>query len=179
MVGVRYASFCVAYGNMHQWQDFPHVLFVIHDDCLMGGCRSVLHHGGITAVAIRGHGGVTVSPLTDFADKGGSLEIIDDLHFYMPDSLGCTIMLLDCSGLGPTAFCHDEDGSLALASTPPFERTVLLVFRCLGGEKAFVHLHSRLITLASELVRIPADTRSPIPVISVQSVGDLQYRWQS
>ena len=29
------------------------------------------------------------------------------------------------------------------------------------------------------LVRIPVDTRSPIPVISVQSVGDLQYRWQS
>ena len=28
-------------------------------------------------------------------------------------------------------------------------------------------------------VRIPTDTRSPIPVISVQSVGDLQYRWQS
>ena len=27
-------------------------------------------------------------------------------------------------------------------------------------------------------MRIPADTRSPIPVISVQSVGDLQYRWQ-
>ena len=29
------------------------------------------------------------------------------------------------------------------------------------------------------LLRIPTDTRSPIPVISVQSVGDLQYRWQS
>ena len=28
-------------------------------------------------------------------------------------------------------------------------------------------------------MRIPVDTRSPIPVISVQSVGDLQYRWQS
>ena len=28
-------------------------------------------------------------------------------------------------------------------------------------------------------LRIPVDTRSPIPVISVQSVGDLQYRWQS
>ena len=28
-------------------------------------------------------------------------------------------------------------------------------------------------------VRIPVDTRSPIPVISVQSVGDLQYHWQS
>ena len=164
---------------MHPRQDFPHILFVIHDDCLMGGCRSVLLHGGITAVAIRGHGGVTVSPLTDFTDKGGSLEIIDDLHFYMPDSLGCTIMLLDCSGLGPTAFCHDEDGSLALASTPPFERTVLLVFRCLGGEEAFVHLHFFPPPLEAELVRIPADTRSPIPVISVQSVGDLQYRWQS
>ena len=28
-------------------------------------------------------------------------------------------------------------------------------------------------------VRIPVDTRSPIPVISVQSVGDFQYRRQS
>ena len=28
-------------------------------------------------------------------------------------------------------------------------------------------------------MRIPVDTRSPIPVISVQSVGDLQYRRQS
>ena len=28
-------------------------------------------------------------------------------------------------------------------------------------------------------VRIPVDTRSPIPVISVQSVGDLQYRGRS
>ncbi len=28
-------------------------------------------------------------------------------------------------------------------------------------------------------MRIPVDIRSPIPVISVQSVGDLQYRRQS
>ena len=28
-------------------------------------------------------------------------------------------------------------------------------------------------------IRIPVDTRSPIPVISVQSVGDLQYLRQS
>ena len=33
--------------------------------------------------------------------------------------------------------------------------------------------------LLLEIVRIPVDTRSPIPVISVQSVGDLQYRRQS
>ena len=26
---------------------------------------------------------------------------------------------------------------------------------------------------------IPADTRSPIPVIPVHSVGNLQYMWQS
>ena len=32
---------------------------------------------------------------------------------------------------------------------------------------------------ALNFLRIPVDTRSPIPVISVQSVGDLQYRWQS
>ncbi len=29
------------------------------------------------------------------------------------------------------------------------------------------------------IMRIPVDTRSPIPVISVQSVGDLQYRGRS
>ena len=29
------------------------------------------------------------------------------------------------------------------------------------------------------ILRIPVDTRSPIPVISVQSVGDFQYRRQS
>jgi len=33
--------------------------------------------------------------------------------------------------------------------------------------------------LQKEELRIPVDTRSPIPVISVQSVGDLQYRRQS
>ena len=71
MVGVKYAHFGVAYGNMHPRQDFPHIFFVIHDDCLMGGCRSVLLHGGIDTVAVPSHGGVTVSPLTDFAGKGG------------------------------------------------------------------------------------------------------------
>ena len=30
-----------------------------------------------------------------------------------------------------------------------------------------------------EYLRIPVDTRSPIPVISVHSVCNLQYRWQS
>lgn len=29
------------------------------------------------------------------------------------------------------------------------------------------------------LLCIPADTRSPIPVIPVHSVGNLQYMWQS
>ena len=40
-----------------------------------------------------------------------------------------------------------------------------------------------LDTGASDLfirnVCIPADTRSPIPVIPVHSVGNLQYMWQS
>ena len=30
-----------------------------------------------------------------------------------------------------------------------------------------------------ERMCIPADTRSPIPVIPVHSVGNLQYMWQS
>ena len=43
-----------------------------------------------------------------------------------------------------------------------------------------------LQTLARDLLHIllmnlciPADTRSPIPVIPVHSVGNLQYMWQS
>ena len=37
------------------------------------------------------------------------------------------------------------------------------------------------VFLSSDLKRvcIPADTRSPIPVIPVHSVGNLQYMWQS
>lgn len=33
--------------------------------------------------------------------------------------------------------------------------------------------------VAYYIVCIPADPRSPIPVISVHSVGNLQYLWQS
>ena len=36
-----------------------------------------------------------------------------------------------------------------------------------------------MTAMMTSCVRIPVDTRSPIPVISVQSVGDFQYRRQS
>ena len=70
----------------------------------------------------------------------GSLKIADDQHLYMPDSFGRTVL----SGRrrsGPAAFGHDKDGSLALASTPSLQRTVLLVFRSFGGKEALVHFH--------------------------------------
>ena len=45
--------------------------------------------------------------------------------------------------------------------------------------RIFVNIIITIILIGLHCVRIPVDTRSPIPVISVQSVGDLQYRWQS
>lgn len=46
--------------------------------------------------------------------------------------------------------------------------------KCMAGETFSADESTLSLSL-----RIPADIRSPIPVISVQSVGDLQYRWQS
>ena len=37
----------------------------------------------------------------------------------------------------------------------------------------------RLNHLLRGVMRIPVDTRSLIPVISVHSISNLQYRWQS
>ena len=53
------------------------------------------------------------------------------------------------------------------------------VFRHGRKDDAFQLLLACLACWNGHLIRIPVDTRSPIPVISVQSVGDLQYRWQS
>ena len=140
MVRVQYAPFGIADGNVHPRQNFPDTLFVIRNYGMVGGCHSVLFKSGITAEPVRGHIVVSVRPRLYLARDGGSLKIADDQHLYMPDSFGRTVL----SGRrrsGPAAFGHDKDGSLALASTPSLQRTVLLVFRSFGGKEALVHFH--------------------------------------
>lgn len=140
MVRVQYAPFGIADGNVHPRQNFPDTLFVIRNYGMVGGCHSVLFKSGITAEPVRGQIGVSVRPRLYLARDGGSLKIADDQHLYMPDSFGRTVL----SGRrrsGPAAFGHDKDGSLALASTPSLQRTVLLVFRSFGGKEALVHFH--------------------------------------
>ena len=140
MVRVQYAPFGIADGNVHPRQNFPDTLFVIRNYGMVGGCHSVLFKSGITAEPVRGKIGVSVRPRLYLARDGGSLKIADDQHLYMPDSFGRTVL----SGRrrsGPAAFGHDKDGSLALASTPSLQRTVLLVFRSFGGKEALVHFH--------------------------------------
>jgi hypothetical protein len=43
----------------------------------------------------------------------------------------------------------------------------------------FLSLGMAMAQIQVSGVCIPADTRSPIPVIPVHSVGNLQYMWQS
>lgn len=140
MVSVQYAPFGIADGNVHPWQDFPDILFVVRNDSLVGGCRPVLSKGGIAAEPVRGHIGVPVRPGLYLVRDGGSLEITDDLHLYMPDSLGRTV-LLGRRRLGQAAFRHDKDGGLALASPSAFQRAILLSFGRFRGEETLVNLH--------------------------------------
>lgn len=58
-----------------------------------------------------------------------------------------------------TAFSHDKDGCLALASTSTFERAVFLSLRRLGGEEPFVYLHISMkiiacVTLAHHVTKL-------------------------
>lgn len=140
MVGIKYAPLGVADGNVYPWQDFPDTLFVVRNDGPVRGYSPVLIKGGIAAEPVRGHIGVTVRPLLNLAGNGGGLEIVDDLHLYMPDGLGRTEFLVR-KRLGPAAFRQDKDGGLALASAPTLERTVFLLLRRFGGEEALVYLH--------------------------------------
>ena len=43
----------------------------------------------------------------------------------------------------------------------------------------FFDYYNAAIIIIFPCMCIPADTRSPIPVIPVHSVGNLQYMWQS
>jgi len=51
--------------------------------------------------------------------------LLYELHLYVFHDFRGTRFLIRRS-IGETAFGHAKDGGLALASTPPFERTVLL-----------------------------------------------------
>ena len=140
VVSVQYAPFGVADGNVHPRQDFPDALFVIRNDSLVRGCHPVLFKGGIAAEPVRGHIGIPVRSLPNLAGNGGSLEIIDDLHLYMPDTLGRTV-LLGRRRLWQAAFRHDKDRGLALASPSALQRAIFLFFGRFRGEEALVNLH--------------------------------------
>ena len=140
MVSVQYASLGIADGNVYPRQNFPDTLFVVRNNGMVGCCRPVLFNSGIAAEPVRGHIGISICPGLYFARDGGSLKIDDDLHLYMPDSLGRTVFL-DRRRSGQAAFRHDKNGGLALTATSSFQRTVLLIFRSFGGKEALVHFH--------------------------------------
>ena len=140
MVSVQYASLGIADGNVYPRQNFPDTLFVICNNGMVGGYHTVFFKSGITAESVRGHIGIPIRPRLYLARNGGSLEIANDLHLYMPDSPGRAV-LLDRRRSGMAAFRHDKDGGLALTATSSLQRTVLLVFRSFGGKEALVHFH--------------------------------------
>ena len=148
MVSVQYAPFGVADGDVHPRQDFPDTPFVVCNDSLVRGCRPVLFKGGIAAEPVRGHIGIPVRPLLNLARNSGSLEIADDQHLYMPDTLGRTV-LLGRNLLGQAAFRHDKDRGLALASPSAFQRAIFLFFGRFRGEEALVNLHVSMERVAS------------------------------
>ena len=148
MVSVQYAPLGVADDNVYPWQDFPDTPFVVRNDGMMGGCHPVLSKRGIAAEPVRGHIGILVRSLPNLAGNGGSLEIIDDLHLYMPDTLGRTV-LLGRRRLWQAAFRHDKDRGLALASPSALQRAIFLFFGRFRGEEALVNLHVPMERVAS------------------------------
>ena len=148
MVSVQYAPLGVADDNVYPWQDFPDTPFVVRNDGMMGGCHPVLSKRGIAAEPVRGHIGIPVRSLPNLAGNGGSLEIIDDLHLYMPDTLGRTV-LLGRRRLWQAAFRHDKDRGLALASPSALQRAIFLFFGRFRGEEALVNLHVPMERVAS------------------------------
>ena len=134
MVSVQYAPLDVADDNVYPWQDFPDTPFVVRNDGMMGGCHPVLFKGDIAAEPVRGHISIPVRTLLNLARNGGSLKIVDDLHLYMPDTLGRTV-LLGRRRLGQAAFRHDKDRGLALASPSALQRAIFLFFWRFRGEK--------------------------------------------
>lgn len=148
MVSVQYAPLGVADDNVYPWQDFPDTPFVVRNDGMMGGCHPVLFKGGIAVEPVRGHIGIPVRTLFNLARNGGSLEIFDDLHLYMPDPLGRTV-LLGRRRLWRSAFRHDKDRGLTLASPSALQRAIFLFFGRFRGEEALVNLHLPMEGVAS------------------------------
>ena len=83
-----------------------------------------------------------VYPWQDFnlTRDGRSLENADNLHLYMPDTLGRR-------RLWQAAFRHDKDRGLALAFPSAFQRAIFQFFGCFRGEEALCLLLSVCIRL--------------------------------
>lgn len=140
MVRVQNAPLGIADGNVHSRQDFPDSLFVVRNNGAVGGCSLVLFKSSITVEPVRGHIGISIRPRLYLVRDGGSLKIADDLHLYMPDSLGRTV-LLDRRRTGQAAFRRDENGGLVLTATSSLQRTVLLILWNFCGEETIVCFH--------------------------------------
>ena len=158
VVCVENAPFGVADGDMHPRQDLAHFLLVIHDNSLVGGHRPVLFKGRVCVGSVRSGIHLPVRSLLYLGSLSGSLQIVYDLHLYVPHDFRGTPFLIGRS-VRKTAFGHDKDGGLALAPTPTFEREILLAFRRFGGEEAFVYLHVPMkiimcITLAHHVTEL-------------------------
>ena len=140
LINVLYVPFGIADGNVHLGQDFPDTLFVVCNDSLVRGCHPVLFKGNIAAEPVRGHIGIPVRTLLNLTRDGRSLENADNLHLYMPDTLGRR-------RLWQAAFRHDKDRGLALAFPSAFQRAIFQFFGCFRGEEALCLLLSVCIRL--------------------------------
>ena len=147
VVCIKNASFGITDGDMYPRQDLACFFLVIHDNSLMGSYNPVLFKGCVCIGTIRGGISHPVYRLFYPGDFGGSLQIVYDLHLYVSHDFRGTPFLVG-GNVRETAFGHDKDGCLALASTPPFERTVFLVFRRFSGEEAFVYLYISMKVVA-------------------------------
>ena len=98
MVGVKYAPFGVADGDMHPRQDLAHFLLVIHDDGLMGRYRPVLFKGSVCVGPIRRNICLTVRALPSVACfiLGVSVDAFKSSMtsiFMCPTTLGVLLFL--------------------------------------------------------------------------------------
>lgn len=158
MVGVKDAPLGVADGDMYPRQNLSDFFLVIHDNGLVGSHCPVLFKGCVCAGTVRSGICLPVCRLFYPGSFGGSLQIIYYLHLYVSHDFRGT-PLLNGRSVRETAFSHDKDGCLALASTSTFERAVFLSLRRLGGEEPFVYLHISMkiiacVTLAHHVTKL-------------------------
>ena len=158
MVGVKDAPLGVADGDMYPRQNLSDFFLVIHDNGLVGSHCPVLFKGCVCAGTVRSGICLPVCRLFYPGSFGGSLQIVYYLHLYVSHDFRGTPLLIGRS-VRETAFSHDKDGCLALASTSTFERAVFLSLRRLGGEEPFVYLHISMkiiacVTLAHHVTKL-------------------------